>query len=108
MEKWGTINIRGIVIASAWKQNGEISAVAIAGYDEIRYRIVDDHLGAQPRALIKKRIVIDGFIETENKNLVVHIRHFRIDTSDTAKAANPANGQDSSKMQQGLDPASRR
>lgn len=53
--KWGTINIRGIVIASAWNQNGEISAVAIAGYDEIRYRIADDHLGAQLRALIKKK-----------------------------------------------------
>lgn len=93
MGKRITINIRGIIIAAAWNQNGEISAVDIAGYDEKRYRIADDHLGAQLWAMIKKRIVVDGFLEIENNKSVIHIRHFRIDTSDVTKAANAPDGQ---------------
>ena len=93
MGKQTAVTIRGILIAAAWKQNGEILAVDIAGYDEKRYRIADDHLGAQLRALIKKRIVVDGVIETEMNHSVIHIHHFRIDTSEVTKAANAPDGQ---------------
>lgn len=93
MGKQTAVTIRGIVIAAAWKQNGEILAVDIAGYDEKRYRIADNHFGLQLRALIKQRIVVDGFIETKNNNSVIHIHHFHIDSSDAEKAANTPDGQ---------------
>jgi hypothetical protein len=92
MGKRIAITIRGIVIAAAWKQNGEISAVDIAGYDENRYRVANDHFGIQLQGLIKKRIVVDGFVETENNKSVLYIRHFQIDTSDTMKALKPQDG----------------
>lgn len=93
MEKRITINIRGILVAAAWKHNGEISAVDIAGYDEKRYRVADDHLGAQLLAMIKKRIVVDGILKSENNNSVIHIHHFHIDTSDVIKAVNEPDAQ---------------
>lgn len=84
MERPTAITIRGIVIAAAWKQNGEITAVDIAGFDEKRYRIADNHMGTQLRMLIKEQIIVDGIIESENNMSVIKIHHFRIDTSDPA------------------------
>jgi hypothetical protein len=81
------VTIRGIVTAFDWNRVGQIKAVDIAAYDDKRYRIADDHMGMQLRVLIKKRIVVDGFIGTENNKPVLYIHHFQIDTSDTMKAS---------------------
>ena len=87
MGKRTAVTIQGIVIAATWNQVGEITAVDIAGYDEKRYRIADDHMGRQLRVLNKKRIVVDGFIEAENNKSVLHVPHFQIDTADAIKAS---------------------
>lgn len=83
MGKRTAITIRGIVIAGAWNRVGEIMSVDIAGYDEKRYQIADDHMGRQLRALIKKRIYVDGLFETENNKTVLYVHHFKLDTSET-------------------------
>jgi hypothetical protein len=82
MGKQTAVTIRGIVIASAWNRVGEIKAVDIAGYDEKRYRIADDHIGRQLRVLNKKRIVVKGFFDTENNKPVLYVHHFQIDASE--------------------------
>lgn len=86
MGKRTAITIRGIVIAAAWNRVGEITAVDIAGYDEKRYRIADDHMGIQLRVLNKKRIVADGFFDTDNNKPVLYVHHFKIDASEAIDA----------------------
>lgn len=65
MGKRTATTIRGIVIDATWNRVGEITAVDIAGYDEKRYRIADDHKCMQLQGLNKKWIVVDGFIESK-------------------------------------------
>ena len=76
------ISIRGLIIAAAWTQKGEVAAVDIAGYDEKRYRVVDDRIGKQLRTYIKKKVVVHGVLDTENGNKVLYVERFRIDNPD--------------------------
>lgn len=76
------ISIRGLIIAAEWTQKGHVAAVEIAGYDEKRYRVVDDRIGRQLRRHIKKIVTVDGVLDTENGNQVLYVERFRIDDPD--------------------------
>ena len=78
MNKQIPISICGVVIAAAWTSQGEVTEVDIAGDDEKRYRVVDDHIGEQLRNYIKKSVVVDGFVKTRNDGLVIAVKRFRI------------------------------
>ena len=73
------ISIQGLIIAAAWTQEGDVAAVDIAGYDEKRYRVFDDRLGKQLIEHIKKRVAVDGFLDTENGNQVFYVERFLVD-----------------------------
>lgn len=88
MKTQSPISISGIVIAAAWTPNGDVTEVDIAGYDEKRYRVVDDHLGEQLRDHIKKRVIVDGVVKTKKGNLVITVKHFRI--GNPGKPKSPA------------------
>jgi hypothetical protein len=86
MEKTKPISIEGIIIASEWEPNGEIKAVDIAGYDETRYRIVDDHVGRKLNDLIQKKVIVSGFVDITKVRPNIQIHTFRIDCSDSIPA----------------------
>ena len=48
--------------------------------------------GRQLRGLIKKRIIVSGFLETENDHPVIYVHHFKIDSEDATQAANLQGG----------------
>lgn len=81
MSDLNRIELRGLVVAAAWKANGEVAAVDIAGYDEKRYRVADDGMGKSLRAHLKMRVIIDGLAEQRGDAVVVHVVGFRIDPS---------------------------
>ena len=83
------IKLQGIVIAAAWDPSGDVAEVDIAGYDEKRYRVADDHMGRKLRAYIKKRIIADGMIETGVNGIVIYVHHFRIDPPDPTDTIAP-------------------
>ena len=66
MEKLTPTILRGIVIASAWGKNGEVTAVDIADFNERRYRVADDRTGIALRSCLKKRIIAKGILTKEN------------------------------------------
>lgn len=77
MKKQITTTVEGIVIAAAWDENGDISALDIAGNDEKRYHIADDPIGRQLRHYVRKRLVVDGTIEVSFKGITIYVKRFR-------------------------------
>ncbi|MGD8844211.1 MAG: hypothetical protein PVI54_01820 [Desulfobacteraceae bacterium] len=87
MAKQNLTTIRGIILAAAWGENGAISAVDIAGYDEKTYRVVNDKMGKQLRACVKKRVAADGIVMTQNNRLTIQVSRYHIDTADSKISA---------------------
>ncbi len=79
MGKQRPIRLKGIVIAAAWKKNGDIAAVDLAGYDEERYRVADNSTGRRLRQLVQERLVVDGVIEKTAGQAIIHVKRFHFD-----------------------------
>ena len=82
MSKAIEVTIQGLVIAARWGQNGTVSAVDIAGYDEQRYRVADDLMGERVRLFTHKRVIADGVITTENHRKTIKVRRFQVVNRD--------------------------
>lgn len=91
MGKQRPIRLTGIVIAAAWKKNGDIAAVDIAGYDEKRYRVADDPTGRRLRQLVRERLVIDGLIEQTAGQAIIHVKRFHCDHPPPVDETDPTN-----------------
>ena len=87
------ISIRGLIIAAAWTQKGEVAAVDIAGYDEKRYRVADNHMGRQLRMHTKKKVTVEGVLDTENCNKVLYVERFCIDNPNGVNPPLSANNE---------------
>jgi hypothetical protein len=84
--------IKGIIVAAEWRAGGRITAVDVAGYDEMSYRVADDSVGRQLLGMLKKRIVAEGVVQTlDNKN-TIKVNQFRIDTTDPLQTGDDGNG----------------
>lgn len=75
--------IRGIILASGWEKNGEISAVDIAGYDEKRYRVVNDAMGRQLHDHMRRQVVVHGRVTMRENHLSIYVSRFRIEDFDS-------------------------
>jgi len=73
--------IHGIVLAAGWKKNGAVTEVDLAGYDEKKYRVVNDAMGKRLRSHIQRRVVVDGLVSHSTDGLVIKVRHFVLDIS---------------------------
>jgi hypothetical protein len=74
-------NIRGIILAAGWTKDGQISDLDIAGFDEKKYRVVNDEIGTQLQAYIHQRINADGVVVFKKNRLMIYVHHFQIDSS---------------------------
>jgi hypothetical protein len=83
MQQRTPVRLRGIAIAAAWENGGAVTAVDIAGYDEQRYRVVDDGTGKRLRRFIKERLIVEGEVESTGQMTLLHVKHFERDTSVT-------------------------
>lgn len=92
METTTKTTIRGIVLAADWKPNGEVTAVDIAGYDERKYRVIDDKTGMKLRALLKEKIVAEGLVNATTPMWTIRVVRFWIDTSEPKRPLQPRQG----------------
>ena len=83
MNEFALIDLKGIVIAAEWGPDGDVSAVDLAGYDEKRYRIANDPRGHQLHRLVKQSVVIHGRLSSENKQNIIHVEHYSLDSEDS-------------------------
>lgn len=86
MAKQNLTTIRGIVLASGWGEDGGISAVDIAGYDEKRYRVVSDAMGRKLKDHVRRQVVARGWVTTREHRLSIYVCHFQIEDSDSQLA----------------------
>lgn len=88
MLKTDRVTLYGIVIPVDWLQDGEISAIGIAGYDENVYKVTNASKGTGLRSYLQKRVVVDGVIQRLGETLTIHVLKYRIDTSDPTRPHN--------------------
>lgn len=79
MAKQKPTTIRGIVLAAGWGKNGRISAVDIAGYDEKRYRVVNDAMGKKLLDHVRQQVVAHGRVTMRENRLSISMSHFQIE-----------------------------
>jgi hypothetical protein len=91
MQKLTPIHLKGIVIAAAWGENGAVSAVDIASFDEKKYRVADNLVGKQLKQLVKERLIIDGMIETTPNRAILHVKSFQRDVAEPTPFNLPSN-----------------
>ena len=83
MAKQNPTTIRGIILAAGWEKNGGISAVDIAGYDEKRYRVVNDAMGRQLHDHMRKQVVVQGRVTMRENRLSIYVSRFQIEDFDS-------------------------
>lgn len=83
MAKQNLTTIRGIILAAGWGEDGGISAVDIAGYDEKRYRVVSDAMGRKLKDHVRQQVVARGRVTTRENRLSIYVSHFQIEDFDS-------------------------
>lgn len=78
MKKLHQTTVRGIIIASCWSKDGRVSAVDIAGFDEKRYRVVNDKTGRQLHALTMQQVTAEGSLAMRGDAMYIQISGFNI------------------------------
>jgi hypothetical protein len=74
-----TKTIRGIVIPTAWHDNGHPRSVAIATYREQKYLVAESPKCRQLLALLNERVVVSGVVSQVKENKVIEIGDFYLD-----------------------------
>jgi hypothetical protein len=76
------IRLKGIVIAAAWRPDGTVDAVDIAGCDEKRYRVADSPIGRRLLKCSRARVFISGAIDRTTEPWTLYVDRFRFDDVD--------------------------
>jgi hypothetical protein len=76
-----TTSIQGIVIPVAWNEKGEAISVAIATYNEGKYLVKDNIKGRELLSLLRKSVVVNGFLARRDTKNVIEVDNFQQDTS---------------------------
>ena len=71
------IKIRGIVIPAGWNDNGNVTTLAIATFNEEEYLIEKNQQEIQLYSFIRKEVEVDGIIKGFNGKKRIEIRNYR-------------------------------
>jgi hypothetical protein len=88
--------IRGIIIPTAWDDQGNVTGIAISSHDENEYQV--DHKGKGPELLlhIRKEVEVAGVVREDEGKKIVRIRKYTVrEEIETANIDPVGNGNDS-------------
>ena len=70
--------IRGVIIPTAWDDQGNVTGIAISSHDENEYLV--DHKGKGPELLfhIRKEVEASGLVREEEGKKIVRIRKYTV------------------------------
>jgi hypothetical protein len=70
--------IRGVIIPTAWDDQGNVTGIAISSHDENEYLV--DHKGKGPELLfhIRKEVEAAGVVREEEGKKIVRIRKYTV------------------------------
>lgn len=82
-------NIRGVVIPTAWDDQGNVTGIAISSHDENEYQV--DHKGKGPELLlhIRKEVEAAGVVREEEGKKIVRIRKYTVKEAIETVNMNP-------------------
>ena len=87
--------IRGVIIPTAWDDQGNVTGIAISSHDENEYQV--DPKGKGPELLlhIRKEVEASGVVREEEGKKIVRIRKYTVKEGVEAADIYPgANGSD--------------
>jgi hypothetical protein len=81
--------IRGVVIPTAWDDQGNVTGIAISSHDENEYLV--DHKGKGPELLlhIRKEVEATGVVREEEGKKIVRIRKYTVKEAIETVNLNP-------------------
>jgi hypothetical protein len=81
--------IRGVVIPTAWDDQGNVTGIAISSHDENEYQV--DHKGKGPELLlhIRKEVEAAGVVREEEGKKIVRIRKYTVKEAIETVNLNP-------------------
>jgi hypothetical protein len=81
--------IRGVVIPTAWDDQGNVTGIAISSHDENEYQV--DHKGKGPELLlhIRKEVEAAGVVREEEGKKIVRIRKYAVKEAIETVNMNP-------------------
>jgi hypothetical protein len=81
--------IRGVVIPTAWDDQGNVTGIAISSHDENEYQV--DHKGKGPELLlhIRKEVEAAGVVREEEGKKIVRIRKYTVKEANETVNMNP-------------------
>lgn len=81
--------IRGVVIPTAWDDQGNVTGIAISSHDENEYQV--DHKGKGPELLlhIRKEVEAAGVVREEEGKKIVRIRKYTVKEAMETVNMNP-------------------
>jgi hypothetical protein len=81
--------IRGVVIPTAWDDQGNVTGIAISSHDENEYQV--DHRGKGPELLlhIRKEVEASGVVREEEGKKIVRIRKYTVKEAIETVNMNP-------------------
>ena len=66
-----TITINGLIIPDRWDEDGNITGIAIAGFDESNHSILMDRVGKGLLKFMNDKVIITGNIfELDNTDVI--------------------------------------
>jgi hypothetical protein len=82
--------IRGVVIPTAWDDQGNVKGIAISSHDENEYQV--DPKGKGPELLlhIRKEVEASGVVREEEGKKIVRIRKYTVSEANESAAIYPA------------------
>ena len=81
--------IRGVVIPTAWDDQGNVTGIAISSHDENEYQV--DHKGKGPELLlhIRKEVEAAGVVREEEGKKIVRLRKYTVKEAIETVNMNP-------------------
>ena len=73
-----SMQINGLIIPAQWDKNGNVTGIALAGFDETNYPVLMDNLGNSLLALLHKEVMVSGDIIKINNSDVLQIEKFQL------------------------------
>jgi hypothetical protein len=81
--------IRGVVIPTAWDDQGNVTGIAISSHDENEYQV--DHKGKGSELLlhIRREVEVAGVVREEEGKKIVRIRKYTVKEGTETVNMNP-------------------
>ena len=75
------IKVKGLVVPNKWDKNGNVTGIAIAGYNEIESPVLMDRIGRSLMELLHEKVVIKGNKVKKDEIDAIEVQNFTKDST---------------------------